>query len=187
MHELEELRNRLDRAAGIADPLDRRLWVLGVISELTARKSWRPILVGGCAVEFYTSGGYSTIDVDVITDSDLNYAEAMRQLGFEKLGRFWLRDDLGIAIESHSGPLAGDRDHITEVQVEDMTVHVIGVEDLIVDRLTAFVHWASQEDGRWARRLLREHGGSIDWDYPRKRADEEKVGQALSDLAGGTA
>ena len=54
MHDLKELRSRPDRAAEIADPLDRRLWVLEVISELTARASQRPIRIGSCAEESHT-------------------------------------------------------------------------------------------------------------------------------------
>jgi len=47
----------------------------------------------------------------------------------------------------------------TELDVEGMRVVVIGLEDLLLDRLRAAVHWQSPEDRRWARRLVLLHAG----------------------------
>ena len=38
-----------------------------------------------------------------------------------------------------------------------------------IDRLRAWVHWRSDEDGRWARRLADLHRDRIDWRYVRER------------------
>ena len=56
-----------------------------------------------------------------------------------------------------------------DVDVEGLRVVVIGVEDLLIDRLRAWVHWRSEEDGRWTRRLAGLHGDRIDWNYLRER------------------
>ena len=42
---------------------------------------------------------------------------------------------------------------------------VIGIEDLLIDRLRAWVHWNSDEDGRWARRLTFLYNERMDWHY----------------------
>ena len=40
---------------------------------------------------------------------------------------------------------------------------VLGVEDLLIDRLRAFVHWRSDEDGRWAGRLVALYSKAERW------------------------
>ena len=65
-----------------------------------------------------------------------------------------------------------------------MSATVIGIEDLLIDRLRAWVRWSSAEDGRWARRLAALHADRIDWSYLREKTDaiaEER--DALAALA----
>ncbi len=182
MASLEELKQRMDRAAAIPDPLDRRLWVLGLISEALGRYGVTPILVGGSAVAFYTLGGYTTMDMDLVLPAIPEVDKTLRDLGFTRTGRHWLREDIDVSIEAPASTLAGDRERAPQVDVQGMPIRVIGVEDLIIDRLNAFVHWKSDEDGRWAARLMEIHGERIDWDYLIRRADEEKVRQAMENL-----
>ena len=54
--------------------------------------------------------------------------------------------------------------------MDGLRVVVIGVEDLLIDRLRAWVHWRSDEDGRWARRLALLYSDRIDWRYVLERA-----------------
>jgi hypothetical protein len=43
----------------------------------------RPIIVGGQAVEFYTAGGYSTMDVDLVTPANIKEIDPIiKDLGF---------------------------------------------------------------------------------------------------------
>jgi hypothetical protein len=51
-----------------------------------------------------------------------------------------------------------------------MRVVVIGIEDLLLDRVRAAVHWRSDEDRRWARRLALLYADRIDWSYLRGKA-----------------
>lgn len=181
---IEELKQRLCRAAAMDDPLDRRLWVLAIITESLKETGVKPVLVGGAAVEFYTAGGYMTLDVDVVCDSSV-LDGPMADLGFAKEGRHWIREDLSIAIEAPSRGLpSAEREHVIEVRVDDMSVFILGIEDLIVDRLNAYVHWNSKEDGRWAAHLIAENREEIDWDYLRRRASEERSEAGLNELAG---
>ncbi len=184
MANFEELNNRLRRAADMADPIDRRLWVLAVITESLKETGVKPVLVGGAAVEFYTAGGYMTLDVDVVCDSCV-LDGPMAELGFTKEGRHWIREDLSIAIESPSTSLPNvEREHVLEVRLDDMSVFILGIEDLIIDRLNAYVHWKSKEDGRWAAHLIAENRDEIDWDYLRRRAREERSEIGLTELIG---
>lgn len=181
MANLEELRERMERAAQIEDPLDRRLWVLAVITEFLAPSGVKPILVGGAAVEFYTAGGYYTVDIDVVADTSA-MSDALAQLGFEKKGRHWLREDIDIAIEAPGNNLTGDPNRISSVEIEGLKAYVIGIEDIILDRLNAYVHWKSNEDGRWALRLIKENDQNIDWPYLNDQAAEQNISDALTKL-----
>jgi hypothetical protein len=59
---------------------------------------------------------------------------------------------------------------------------VLGVEDLLVDRLRAWVHWKSDEDGRWAARLAALYADELDWSYLRTRAVDAGERAALEGL-----
>jgi len=51
---------------------------------LLAPRGIIPILVGGCAVEFYTLGSYATQDIDVVIPERREFDLALRALGFSK-------------------------------------------------------------------------------------------------------
>ncbi|MDI6784092.1 MAG: hypothetical protein QME64_08375 [bacterium] len=178
----QELLARLNRTNEIIDPLKRKLWVLAVISKALSYYDIRPILIGGCAVEYYTFGGYSTYDVDIAVADHDRLTEIMAKLGFEKEGRFWLRKDLDVVVESPAGILVKETAPLTEVQLEDMVCYIIGIEDLIIDRLNGFVHWKWEDDKRWVKQLLDLYQRKLDWNYLNQRAKQEKTDSALDEI-----
>jgi hypothetical protein len=107
----------------------------------------------------------------------------MAELGFVKRGRYWVREDIDIVVEAPSSSLSEGMARVIEVHVDDKMVYVLGIEDLIIDRLNAYVHWKSIEDGRWASRLIALGQEDLDWEYLTQRAKQEKVSAALNDLA----
>jgi len=178
MDSIESLREELAKTAHIADPLERRLYALAVIGRALPAED-RPILVGGNALEFYTFGGYSTGDIDVIHHDRAMLDRALMSLGFKRTGRHWTREDVGIAIECPDEYLAGSLDRVNVVTIEGVgEVRIIGLEDLIIDRLNACVHWDSEEDCFWAARLVSEYRERLDLGYLKNRAD----GQVLDFL-----
>ena len=152
------------------DPRRRRLLALGLLARELAPLGIEPILVGGAALEFYTSGGYATHDVDLALPSGADVDAAFARLGFEKEGRFWYNADLDLLFEAPApAGLPGEDAPRTEVEIDGLRIVVIGIEDLLIDRLRAWVHWRSDEDGRWTRRLAALHRHRIDWRYVRER------------------
>jgi hypothetical protein len=180
--DFEVLRQKLRRGTTIAEPLKRRLWVLGVITEALKVDGIRPILIGVCALEYYTFGGYATRDIDVVVSNYQRLGEVMDQLGFERRGRYWLRSDLEILLEAPAVDLAGEAAPLTVVELDDLTCYIIGVEDLIIYRLNGYVHWGWEDDRRWVGRLLVLHADTVDWAYLEKRATTEGTAEALAEI-----
>ncbi len=152
------------------DPRRRRLLALGVLARELAPCGVEPILVGGAALEFYTAGGYATHDVDLALPTGADVDAAFARLGFAKEGRFWHHADLDLLFEAPApAGLPGEDAPRTVADIDGLRIVVIGIEDLLIDRLRAWVHWRSEEDGRWAKRLASLHEQRIDWAYVRER------------------
>lgn len=179
----DQLRSALAKALDIPEPFKRRLYVLGVITLALAEDSPKaaPILVGGGAVEFYSLGGYATHDMDVVVANRERLDEVLMQLGFVRGRgkRHWYNESIDIAVEAHDTVLAGSMDRVCVIDVEGLQVYVIGIEDLILDRLRAHVFWKSTADGEWAARLMTLHEPSVDWDYLSSEATREGITDAL--------
>ena len=171
----------LGRLREEADPRRRRLIMLGLLTARLSPEGIEPILVGGAALEFYTAGGYATGDVDLALPFGPEVDTAFAALGFEKEGRFWYHADLDLFFEAPApAGLPGEDAPRTEVAVEGLRVVIVGVEDLLVDRLRAWVHWKSDEDGRWTRRLAKLYAHRMDWGYLRARTrDVPEEAEAL--------
>ena len=165
-------RRRIDALRNESDPQRRRLVTLGLLTALLEPHDIEPILVGGGAVEFYTAGGYTTGDTDLALPSDSTVDAAFTVLGFHKEGRFWIRADLDLLFEAPApAGLPGEDAPRTVLDVDGLRVVVIGIEDLILDRFRAWIHWKSDEDGRWTRRLTALYADRLDWAYLISRVD----------------
>ena len=159
-------RHRIDSLRDEPDPQRRRLIALGLLTALLEPHDIEPILVGGGAVELYTAGGYATGDTDLALPSDPSVDAAFTVLGFRKEGRFWIREDLDLLFEAPApAGLPGEDAPRTVLDVDGLRVVVIGIEDLILDRLRAWIHWKSDEDKRWTRRLVALYADRLDWAY----------------------
>jgi excisionase family DNA binding protein len=181
---LQPSRDELAPVSAEADALTRNLLFVGLLTREVSKAGNRPIIVGGQAVEFYTAGGYATRDIDLVAPDAAGVGRVLDRWGFRKTGRFWVREDLGLAVEVPGSVLAGDAERVTEVEIEGLKVYLIGIEDIIVDRLNAFVHWSSSDDGAWAREMSLLNSGDIDWEYLEKRAEAEGVLEAARSLRG---
>jgi len=167
----------------IGNRWERRLFFAAIISEFL-RKDHRVdlVVVGGNAVEFYTLGSYSTEDIDIVVTNFEVIENLLEDLGFEKINRIWYREDIDISIDPVGSELAGDPQRVSRVTIKGKTVQVIGLEDVIVDRLNAFIHWKSEQDGLWAQEMVAIHQEDIDWKYLEERCKKEQVTSALEKI-----
>jgi hypothetical protein len=161
-----ERRRRMDALGRVPDLSRRRLLALGLLTDRLAAEGIEPILVGGAALDFYTAGGYTTGDVDLALPRGPAVDAAFSELGFRPQGRFWVREDLDLLFEAPApAGLPGETAARTIVELDGLRIVVIGIEDLLLDRLRAAVHWRSDEDRRWARRLALLHAERLDRAY----------------------
>lgn len=175
---LEEIKNT-------SNLLEKRLLFMGALTDALSGHGLKPIMVGGNALEFYTLGGYATGDIDIILPDRKVIDEILTKWNFKKEGRHWFNSDLDIAIEIPASILAGDLTKISEIKIKEFVVYIIGLEDLIIDRLNAFVHRRSKEDGFWAKELILIHKDKIDWNYLKKTAKKNKVEKELKEIISG--
>jgi len=173
----DELRARLSSAARSVDPGERTLLLAAVLTDAFQPAGYKPILVGGAAVEVYTRAAYMTADLDFVAPSGSATRLVMETLGFKREGRVWYEAELGIVVEFPSSTLAPAR--ATEIEVDGVTVAIIEVEDLIVDRLAAWKYWRWHPDGVAAGLLLAIHGDGLDTARLQDRCEREDVADAL--------
>lgn len=176
--------DRLQQAKNIPDFFERQLYVAAVISAVMAEQGIRIILVGGTAVEFYTFGGYATRDLDMVCVRREEAKAVLAELGFQRDPgvRHWYHPDLNTALEIPDERLAGSETRTVTIEIKGLPLTLIGIEDLILDRVRAYVHWRSDADGEWAVRLMALHIDEIDWEYLDQQARSEELLQPLHSL-----
>jgi hypothetical protein len=179
----EKISKKLRKLKSLNDPLKRSLYFLALLTDALGGAKAAPVVVGGLALEFYSTGGYSTGDIDLIyPDSEL-FGETLAAWGFKKEGRHWINDELELFVETPGSFLPDvEQKRTVTIEIEAMTVCMIGVEDLIIDRLNAFVHWKSTDDGYWARELILIHFDRLDLDYLKSRCRDEQTIDALESM-----
>ncbi|HZJ02101.1 MAG TPA: helix-turn-helix domain-containing protein, partial [Thermoleophilia bacterium] len=165
-----------ERLGGIIDPLERRLGFVALLAGAVTALGWQPpVVVGGHAVEFYTAGGYATVDIELVSGHEPLEA-VLPKWGFVARGRHWVHEGLGLVVEAPGSHLEPEqRERVTAVETAGATAYVLGVEDVIVDRLAACVHWRSEEDCGWARVLLALFQDGLDEEYLWERARLREV------------
>jgi len=158
--------------------LKKKMLLLGYLTNRLERKSGSVYLVGGQAVETYTGGQFTTGDIDITTTDMKATVDILAGIGFKEVGMIWLNEALGIAV--HIVGLTPSRSEKARIiHVGPYTVRVVGVEDLIIDRLAAAKFWKSQRDAEQARALFVSFRKQVDLQYLRRRAKEEKVDDVL--------
>ncbi|MDO4921491.1 MAG: hypothetical protein Q4E64_06670 [Phascolarctobacterium sp.] len=162
----------------ISDPVNERLLIAGLICSLAKDFSNELVVVGGSAVEFYTAASYMTKDIDFIAKDDFQISKIMTSLGFTiDDGYTWFHPDTSVVVEFPKPPLAGDINRLTEVETEYGTAKIIGIEDIILDRLKGREFW--QDNNELPEMMILSHYDDIDFEYLRSQAEYELVGDVL--------
>jgi len=155
--------------------LRKKMLLLGYVTSQLEKKKQSIFLVGGQAVETYTAGQFLTGDIDVTTSDSAMTQKALKSLGFEEIGMIWLNKPLGIAfhIVGHFAP-----ERPRTIRIGPYKARIVGVEELILDRLSAAKFWNIPADYERAKVLYDNFEKQIDKDYLRKIA-KKKVDDLL--------
>ena len=161
--------------------------MFAVVSEaLRTTGQPRPILVGGAAVEYWSGSAVATGDFDLCSPVQSELEAVMRHHGFvrpEGAGvatRGWIHPELALGFEIvGSAPLDGlvDRDRIPLIEniLPNATFAILGVEDLIADRMGQYASGTAPDRREQARLLFHLHT-DLDRNYLERRIREESSG-----------
>lgn len=153
-------------------PLKKQLLMVALLSKLLEMQGKSsPVVIGGCALSYYSREVYFTADIDLAYSDRESLNSVLTTIGFKKTGRYWVNDDLKVAIEAPASALAGENSPCEIVELDEgLQCKIIGIEDLIIDRLNACKYWKSETDCEMADLLLRKYGTGLDWNYLEKQA-----------------
>lgn len=161
---------------------------------MVARGYEAPVLVGGGAVELFSTSALATGDFDIVTGAQSAFEESLRGEGFIKPSgagiatRGWVHPDLALGFEVVSAVLLGglaDRDRVLAIDVgDDGSAAILSVEDMIADRMGQFASGSAPEMIDQARVMLALNS-QVDRDYLNRRIAEETMGDlSIDDLEG---
>ena len=162
----------------LSDPVNERILIAAIICSLAKEFANELVVVGGSAVEFYTAASYMTKDIDFIAKDDFQISKIMTSLGFSiGEGYTWFHPDTSVVVEFPKPPLLGDVSRLTKVKTEYGVAEIIGVEDIILDRLKGREFW--QDNNELPEMMIYSHYDSIDFAYLRKQAEFELISDVL--------
>ena len=156
--------------------LRKKMLLLGYVTSQLEKKKQSIFLVGGQAVETYTAGQFLTGDIDVTTSDSATTQKVLKSLGFEEIGMIWLNKPLGIAFHI-VGYFPPERSRT--IRVGPYKARIVGVEELILDRLSAAKFWNIPADYEKAKVLYDNFEKQIDKDYLREIAKKKEVDDLL--------
>ena len=132
-------------------------------------------------MELYTGGAYRTGDLDFVGIVTKDVTEKLEQAGFERQGRHWIHQRYRLLIETPDRNLDSGNT-VATIRLGSTSVVVLGLEELIVDRLAAWQFWQSEIDGYNAWRLWSSGEQRIDLTRLRSLAARNETTAALDSL-----
>ncbi|MEX0985629.1 MAG: hypothetical protein WD096_11370 [Actinomycetota bacterium] len=181
----EDARALLAEAVREEDRPRRHLLVAAALRAILGRE---PVVVGGAAQDFYTSGVYVETDLDMCGWVTAPERATLRLLGFEKQGRHWVYPPANVAAEFPESKIEGDEARIVRVPIGDGIAAIIGVDDLYLDRLRqATAEHEPAQQTHAARAIAFGNLESMDWPYvgsvlASTRRSDPALGRAMGEI-----
>lgn len=174
----------VERALESAENSAARILYFAALLSAALRATEGPVvIVGGSAIEVYTTGVYTSGDIDLVT-SRSSAARVLNSWGFRSEGRTWYHKSWKLDVDLVGVDYTGSLSRIREVETPYGPVRLAAVEDLIIKRLSEAKHWQGrrQEAFEQAALLASEMSGDLDELYLDARARQEEVVDILADL-----
>lgn len=169
----------------IADKTKRGLYLVGLLASRMQGTSL--VVVGGFAVEFYTTGNYLTSDIDLVCMQAARVHELLAELGYApdpSNRRHWLNPAHHLVVEVPGKAL----DHpdmyrrLSTIEIDGYEVQLLGIEDIIVNRLYSAINEKRDDDWHWAREMMAVHWSRLDLDYLTQQSAAQRIGPGLARL-----
>jgi hypothetical protein len=112
----------------------------------------------------------------------------LKEWGFLRAGRTWLNKELDIYIDWLGSSLDEGEEaekRVTTIKIaEGLEVRVVSMEDLVIDRLSAFRWWGDTDSLMWAKVLInvKRSIDSLDDNYLRERAKKADLLSLLEEI-----
>ena len=178
--EFSQIKEKMEQ---FVDDYKKKLLFLGLINKYLKESKSKIVILGGFAVQFYTAGEYITKDIDLACNNRNALKKLLIASNFKVIGRHFYSDELDIAIEVPTSSITSNEEQrLKNIELEGYDVFILGIEDIIIDRINAFVHWKSLDDGRLAKELIFIHFKELDWKYLEMRAREEESNAELQKI-----
>ncbi len=175
----DKVQKLLHQAENTQKKLEKQLYVAAAISGAFEEEGIYAVLVGGTVVEYYTAGGYTTGDIDMVLPplEKMEIERVMQELGFERFEdyRHWLHPKIPIPIEFPPGPLQIGHlpvQEVNEIDVEKVKLKILKVEDILLDRLIMAQEWKDLQAQAQSEMLMSAHDAEMDWPYVHRKASQ---------------
>ena len=128
------------------------------------------VLSGGCCVEIYSSGRYTSDDIDLIdrfNGGHRRIKRIMNNLGFREhnIRRYFIHEESRYFIEFPRGPLGVGDEPVEVIARRDYctgSLKLLTPTDCVKDRLAAFYHWDDRQSLEQAVWVAQAH--HIEWE-----------------------
>ena len=160
---------------------ERILFIAALLTKELEDTKEATIVVGGSAIEIYTSSLYVSQDLDLVA-SRREAISVLESWGFTREGRIWWRDDWKIAVDLVGYDYTGSQRRTQVIETRYGPVRLAAVEDLVIKRLAEAKHLRSKESFSQAVMLLSEYKGSLDNAYLDEFAQRQDVVDILAEL-----
>lgn len=134
-------------------------------------------LSGGACVAIWSCGKYVSQDLDFIEEGPVprrQVIEAMKTLGFQPEGRYFVHLDTQFFVEFPTGPLMVGDERVERVSIRNTPggeLRLLSPTDCVKDRLAAYFHWNDRQALEQA--VLVASAQQIDLDNVRQWSDSE--------------
>lgn len=163
-------------------PTERRLHFAALLAKAGEASTDEFIVVGGSAIEIYTSGQYTSGDIDIVLSPPRSVAKVLQEWRFKQQGRIWHSDELGIVLDFVKPPYTYDVSKTQVLVTPYGAVRIAAIEDLFIKRLISAKWWREPGDLEHAKMLAVLYRDRIDWKYVEDLAIKFEVEDVLSDL-----
>lgn len=184
-----KIRHLLSQAIARQQQLERQLYLAAAISGGFEERGVPAVLVGGTVVEFYTAGGYTTADIDMVLPplERKEIETVMEELGLVRSGdyRHWSHPQIPFPVEFPPGPLQIGRlvvGELNEIEIEGTKLKILKVEDILLDRMVMAQEWDDLQAHVQAEMLMYAHYDEMDGPYIHRQASQIGVLKILQEI-----